>query len=32
MMKKRLARWLALLLCLCLMPLPALAEGLDDTV
>ena len=32
MMKKRLARWLALLLCLCLMHLPALAEGLDDTV
>ena len=32
MMKNRLARWLAVLLCLCLMPLPALAEGLDDTV
>ena len=31
-MKNRLARWLAVLLCLCLMPLPALAEGLDDTV
>ena len=31
-MKQRLSRWLALLLCLCLMPLTALAEGLDDTV
>lgn len=32
MMKKRLARWLALLVALCLMPLPTLAESPYDTV
>ena len=31
-MKKRLARWLALLVALCLMPLPTLAESPYDTV
>ena len=32
MMKKRLARWLALLVALGLMPLPTLAESPYDTV
>ena len=32
MKMKRLARWMALLLALCLMPLPALAESPYDTV